>query len=161
MNSWIKNCMFIQSLMVCRRRISQHRRLEMRAFVQSASYKQRCRVQICAKEWRHTWEGSGSCAVSFTRPPMWNWTRMVGHAFTCLVPSPGASHHCLPGPLLRPFPILWGETSPGRGQQHTDSGSTAGGFRDWGVVGGFTHKSLSLSRHRAVLISEGWGGRGS
>lgn len=60
--------------------------------------------------------------------------------------------------------------SPFSGVRHHPAGVSStliqealqGVFRDWGVGwGGFTQKSLSLSRHRAVLISEGWGGRGS
>lgn len=70
---------------------------------------------------------------------------MVGHVFTCMFGAQPRGIASLPAqtPLLRPFPVLWGETSLGGGQQQSDSGKTAGGV--WGEEGGITHKSLGLA----------------
>lgn len=84
--------------------------------------------------------------------------RRVGHAWrcmylhACLVPGPGAYHRCLPGPPLRPFPVLLGETSLSGGQQQSDSGNTAGGVFWWG--GDYPQvPGPGISRLRAAWIS--------
>lgn len=92
--------------------------------------------------------------MSLTRRSALGWTRMVGRVFTCVFGAQPRGIASLPArpPPLRPFSLLWGETSLGGGQRQSDSGSATGGV--WGGVGGggITHHvpGPGISRLRAA-----------